>query len=98
MSEIDLHGIFPPITTPFIDGRVAHDRLASNIEIWGKTGLKGLLVLGSNGEYVYLSDQEKRKVIETAVSAAPHDMLIMAGTGCESTRETIGARPRARPP
>jgi 4-hydroxy-2-oxoglutarate aldolase len=89
MSEIDLHGIFPPITTPFIDGRVAHDKLASNIEKWGKTGLKGLLVLGSNGEYVYLSDQEKREVIETAVSAAPQDMLIIAGTGCESTRATI---------
>ena len=89
MSEINLHGIFPPITTPFIEGRVAHDRLASNIEIWGKTGLKGLLVLGSNGEYVYLSDQEKLEVMETAVSAAPQDMLIMAGTGCESTRATI---------
>jgi 4-hydroxy-2-oxoglutarate aldolase len=89
MPDIDLHGIFPPITTPFIDGRVAHDKLASNIEKWGKTGLKGLLVLGSNGEYVYLSDQEKREVIETAVGAAPPDMLIMAGTGCESTRATI---------
>ncbi len=89
MPEIDLHGIFPPITTPFIDGKVAHDKLASNIEIWGKTGLKGLVVLGSNGEYVYLSDQEKREVIETAASAAPQDMLIIAGTGCESTRATV---------
>lgn len=89
MPEIDLHGIFPPITTPFIDGRVAHDKLAANIEAWGKTELKGLVVLGSNGEYVYLSDQEKREVIETAVSSAPQDMLIIAGTGCESTRATI---------
>ncbi len=89
MPDIDLHGIFPPITTPFIDGKVAHDKLASNIEIWGKTGLKGLVVLGSNGEYVYLSDQEKREVIETAASAAPEGMLIIAGTGCESTRATI---------
>ena len=89
MLDIDLHGIFPPITTPFTDGKVAHDKLASNIEIWGKTGLKGLVVLGSNGEYVYLSDQEKREVIETAASAAPQDMLIIAGTGCESTRATI---------
>ena len=89
MPEIDLHGIFPPITTPFIEGKVAHDKLASNIETWGKTGLKGLVVLGSNGEYVYLSDQEKREVIETAAAAAPREMLIIAGTGCESTRATI---------
>ncbi len=89
MLDTDLHGIFPPVTTPFTDGKVAHEKLASNIEIWGKTGLKGLVVLGSNGEYVYLSDQEKREVIETAASAAPQDMLIIAGTGCESTRATI---------
>jgi len=89
MSEIDLHGVFPPITTPFSDGKVAHDKLAANIAKWGKTGLKGLVVLGSNGEYVYLSEEEKREVIATAVKTAPEDMLIIAGTGCESTDETI---------
>ena len=89
MSEIDLHGVFPPITTPFSDGKIAHDKLAANIAKWGKAGLKGLVVLGSNGEYVYLSAEEKREVIETAVKAAPEDMLIIAGTGCESTDETI---------
>jgi 4-hydroxy-2-oxoglutarate aldolase len=89
MAEIDLHGIFPPITTPFEGGKIAHDKLAFNIEKWSQTGLKGLVVLGSNGEYVYLSDPEKRQVIETAVGAAPPDMLIIAGTGCESTRATI---------
>ena len=52
MSSIDLHGIFPPITTPFVDGKVAHDKLESNIERWSQTGLKGFVVLGSNGEYV----------------------------------------------
>jgi 4-hydroxy-2-oxoglutarate aldolase len=89
MSSIDLNGIFPPITTPFIDDNVAYDKLASNIEKWGRTGLKGFVVLGSNGEYVSLSEEEKRKVIETAVQAAPEHMSIIAGTGCESTRETI---------
>jgi 4-hydroxy-2-oxoglutarate aldolase len=89
MSAIDLHGVFPPITTPFKDGKIAHDKLASNIETWEQTGLKGLVVLGSNGEYVYLSEEEKREVIEAAVKAAPEDMLIIAGTGCESTAETI---------
>jgi 4-hydroxy-2-oxoglutarate aldolase len=89
MSQIDLHGVFPPITTPFIDGKVAHDKLGSNIEKWSKTGLKGIVVLGSNGEYVYLSEKEKRKVLQTAVRASPEGMLIISGTGCESTEETI---------
>jgi 4-hydroxy-2-oxoglutarate aldolase len=89
MSPIDLSGIFPPITTPFIDDSVAYDKLASNIEKWSRTGLRGFVVLGSNGEYVCLSEEEKRKVVETVVQAAPEDMSVIAGTGCESTRETI---------
>lgn len=55
MSQIDLNGIFPPIPTPFVNGEVAYDKLAANIEKWGGTGLKGLVVMGSNGEYVYLT-------------------------------------------
>jgi 4-hydroxy-2-oxoglutarate aldolase len=88
-AELDLRGIFPPITTPFLDGEVAYDKLASNIEKWSATGLKGFVVLGSNGEYVSLSEAEKRKVVETVVQATPSGMTVMAGTGCESTRETI---------
>jgi 4-hydroxy-2-oxoglutarate aldolase len=89
MAKIDLNGIFPPITTPFINGKVAHDKLASNVEKWSPTGLKGFVVLGSNGEYVYLSEEEKRTIVNTVANSAADDMLIIAGTGCESTAETL---------
>jgi 4-hydroxy-2-oxoglutarate aldolase len=89
MAKIDLHGIFPPITTPFINGKVAYDKLASNVEKWSRTGLKGFVVLGSNGEYVYLSEEEKRRVVDSVVQSAADEMLIIAGTGCESTAETL---------
>jgi 4-hydroxy-2-oxoglutarate aldolase len=89
MTQVDLNGIFPPITTPFIEDNVAYDKLAANIEKWSRTGLRGFVVLGSNGEYVCLSEEEKRKVVETVVQAAPEHMSVIAGTGCESTKETI---------
>jgi len=89
MAKIDLNGIFPPITTPFINGKVAYDKLASNVEKWSPTGLKGFVVLGSNGEYVSLSEEEKRTVVDTVVQSAADEMLIIAGTGCESTAETL---------
>lgn len=89
MAKMNLQGIFPPITTPFIDGKVAYDKLASNIERWNRTGLKGFVVLGSNGEYVYLSEKEKRRVVDTVVQSAAKEMRVIAGTGCESTAETL---------
>ena len=49
MKPSDLHGIFPPITTPFVGGKVAYDQLAGNIARWNKTGLKGYVAFGSNG-------------------------------------------------
>ena len=72
MKPSDLRGIFPPITTPFVDGKMAYDKLADNIAKWNKSGLKGYVAFGSNGEYVYLSDEEKLEVVKTVVaSAAP---------------------------
>jgi 4-hydroxy-2-oxoglutarate aldolase len=89
MAAVDLQGVFPPITTPFQNGKVAYDRLGSNVEKLSKTGIRGFVVLGSNGEYVYLSEAEKREVVKAVAEAAPEDMHIIAGTGCESTMQTI---------
>jgi 4-hydroxy-2-oxoglutarate aldolase len=89
MSKMKFNGIFPPIPTPFINGDIAYDELSSNIEKWGQTGLKGIVAMGSNGEYVYLSADEKRKFVQKVVDVTPDHMQVIAGTGCESTRETI---------
>ena len=89
MKPSDLHGIFPPITTPFVGGKVAYDQLAGNIARWNKTGLKGYVAFGSNGEYVYLSDEEKLEVVKTVAASAAPGMKVIAGTGCESTWQTI---------
>ena len=89
MKRIDLKGIFPPIPTPFKNNKVAYGHLAENIAKWSGTGLKGFVAMGSNGEYVYLSPDEKRAVVKTVVDNTPKSMSVIAGTGCESTLETI---------
>ena len=89
MTELNLNGIFPPITTPFENGDVAYDKLASNVEKLSRTGIKGIVVLGSNGEYVYLSEKEKRDAIKAVIQAVPDNMPVIAGTACESASETI---------
>lgn len=85
-----LHGIFPPITTPFYpDGRVYLKKIEHNVERYSRTPAAGIVVLGSTGEAVMLSDDERREVLKTARQAcAPHKVLI-AGTGAESAAETL---------
>ena len=85
-----LKGIFPPIPTPFdAHGKVALSALAANLAHWNQFGLRGYVVLGSNGEYVYLTEREKLQVLEAARAAIPSNKLMIAGTGCEATKTTI---------
>lgn len=93
---LKLEGVFPPIPTPFdADGTILHNKLKSNLARWSETGLHGFAVLGSNGEFVFLSEAEKAAVWETARAAIPRDKLFLAGAGAESTRETIALARRA---
>ncbi len=90
MTFMFLHGIFPPITTPFYpDGNVYHKKLEANVERYSRTPSAGIVVLGSTGEAILLSDQERRDVLKTALAAAAPNKVMVAGTGIESASETI---------
>jgi 4-hydroxy-2-oxoglutarate aldolase len=84
-----LSGVMPPITTPFRDGKLALDKLRKNFQKWNKTRLSGYLILGSNGEAVYLNEKEKIKVVEISRESVPTSKIMLVGTGMESTDETI---------
>src|SRR5258706_95094 len=85
-----LHGIFPPITTPFYpDGNVYHKKLEANVERYSRTPAAGIVVQGSTGEAILLSDQERRDVLKTAIAAAAPNKVMIAGTGVESALETL---------
>jgi 4-hydroxy-2-oxoglutarate aldolase len=93
---IDLAGVFPPIATPFgADGSLDVAHLRSNIERWSATRLAGFVVMGSNGEFTYLSDREKIDLLEAARSTIPAGRLMIAGTGCEGTEATVALTRRA---
>src|SRR5215467_5694952 len=85
-----LHGIFPPSTTPFYpDGAVYYKKLEHNVERYSKTPVAGIVVLGSTGEAVMLSDQEQRDVLKIAREFAAPAKVLIAGTGRESAHETL---------
>jgi 4-hydroxy-2-oxoglutarate aldolase len=87
---LDLKSIIPPMVTPFDEaGAVRYDSFERNFDRYLEAGIKGFLVLGSNGEAVYLEHAEKLKLIEASRKRVPSSMMLLAGTGVESTAATI---------
>jgi len=87
---LNFKGIIPPMVTPFDqNGAILYDCFEENIEKYLEAGIEGYLVLGSNGESVYLEHSEKLKLIEATRKRVPSSMTLLAGTGVESTQATI---------
>lgn len=91
-----ISGIFPALVTPFrSDESVSLDGVTENIRRYNSTALAGYVVLGSTGESVMLDQHEADSVLAAVREAATPDKLLIAGTGAESTAETIARTKRA---
>jgi 4-hydroxy-2-oxoglutarate aldolase len=91
-----LHGIFPALTTPFAsDESVSLSALKQNIRLYNETAVSGFVILGSTGESVMLSREEADAILVAAKEAAAPNKTLLAGTGAESTAETIARTKRA---
>jgi len=91
-----LQGIFPPITTPFDhSGAIFASKVQHNVEKWNLTTLSGYVVMGSTGESVMLTPDEKFLMWELVAKHAASEKLLIAGTGVESVRETVCLTNRA---
>ncbi|NXA28401.1 HOGA1 protein, partial [Ibidorhyncha struthersii] len=87
---LNLRGIFPPLATPFSPTQeVDYAQLEGNLRRYASIPFRGLVVLGSNGEYPYLAPHERLEVVSCVRQALPGDRLLLAGSGCESTQATI---------
>src|SRR5271169_2684647 len=85
-----LHSIFPPITTPFYqDGKIYFRKLEQNVEQYSRAPIAGIVVQGSTGEAILLSDEERREVLKSARESAANEKILIAGTGIESAIETL---------
>src|SRR5215469_14147117 len=85
-----LQGIFPAATTPFYpDGAVYYKKIEHNVDRYSRTPISGLVILGSTGEAVMLSDEERRQVLRVAAEVAAPEKVLIAGVGSESVLETL---------
>ena len=95
-DKVAIHGVFPPMLTPFReDESVDEEMFVRNMDRWNTDALGGYLVLGSNSEAGYLSEEEKLRLIRLTVGHARKGRTVIAGTGLESTRETLALTEKA---
>ena len=85
-----LDGVFAAVTTPFYpDERLYLRKLEHNIARYSRTLLAGMVVLGSTGEAVSLTDEESRSVLRMAAETAAPEKVLIAGVGRESVAATM---------
>jgi 4-hydroxy-2-oxoglutarate aldolase len=83
-------GIFLPIPTPFRrDEELDLPALEENLSRWCATGIRGFAVMGSTGEFPALSREEKGTLLAAVADKVKGKKILLAGTGCESLRETL---------
>jgi 4-hydroxy-2-oxoglutarate aldolase len=91
-----LEGLFAAITTPFrADDSLDLAALAANVARYNRTGVAGLVVTGSTGEASLLSADEAERAWATVLENIAPGKTALAGTGAETTAETIARSLRA---
>jgi 4-hydroxy-tetrahydrodipicolinate synthase len=89
-------GVFTALVTPFRDGGIDEPALHELIERQVDAGVDGVVPCGSTGEAATLSHEEHRRVVELTVAAVRGRVQVLAGTGSNSTRESIALTRHAR--
>jgi 4-hydroxy-tetrahydrodipicolinate synthase len=82
-------GTYTAIVTPFKDGKVDEATFERLVKIQVKSGVDGIVPVGTTGESATLDNAEHLRVIELAVKTAAGKIKVMAGTGANCTKEAI---------
>lgn len=84
-----LVGSYPPITTPFRDGKVDLEAYAKLLEFQVKNGTHGIVVNGTTSEPSTLTVDERNQLVKCAVEVVGKRIPVVAQTGSQSHAETV---------
>src|SRR4029450_6742977 len=86
-----LKGALPAAVTPLRDGGEAldEDAFAPYLGYLADGGLDGILALGTTGEGILLSEDERKRAAELFVSAAGDDFDVAVHCGAQTTAQTV---------
>ncbi len=83
------HGILTATATPFNeDLAIDYEKYAEHVQWLAANGTQGVVPNGSLGEYQVLSNEERARILETAISAAPTGFHVIAGVGAYGAKES----------
>jgi 4-hydroxy-tetrahydrodipicolinate synthase len=82
-------GIFPALVTPFTPRDELDEGSFRELIRFLLPHVNGLVPCGTTGEFSSLTFDEKKRVIEVCLDEGAGRVRVLAGTGCQSTRETL---------
>jgi 1-pyrroline-4-hydroxy-2-carboxylate deaminase len=89
MPQTPWHGIVVASTLPFKDDlSVDYDRFQEHVRFLADNGVHGITPNGSLGEYQVLTPEERTRVVEVAVEAAPEGFSVIPGVGAYGSAES----------
>lgn len=84
------HGINVATALPFNDDlSVDYDGFAAHVRWLAENGMDGVTPNGSLGEYQTLTPEERARVVEVAVEAAPAGFEVMPGVAAYGSQEVV---------
>jgi len=95
MQKTFLCGSYPPLLTPFRDGKVDLEKFAELAERQVREGSHGVVVCGTTGEPSSLTPDERTELVKVAVEVIAKRIPVVAATGSQSFAETLEITTRA---
>jgi 4-hydroxy-tetrahydrodipicolinate synthase len=95
MQKTFLCGSYPPLLTPFREGKVDLEKFAELAERQAREGSHGVVVCGTTGEPSSLTPDERTELVKVAVQVIGKRIPVVAATGSQSFAETIEITTRA---
>lgn len=88
-------GSYPPVVTPFKDGRLDLDTYAALLERQVREGSHGVVITGTSGEPSSLTLAERSELLKVAVKTVAGRIPVVAATGSQSYSESRQLTQRA---
>ncbi|OJW49085.1 MAG: 4-hydroxy-tetrahydrodipicolinate synthase [Alphaproteobacteria bacterium 41-28] len=82
-------GVYTAIITPFRDGKVDEKKLEELVAFQVGAGVKGIVPCGTTGEYLLLTREEQKRIIEICVKTCQGKAHVIPGTAALSINDTI---------